>query len=114
MFAVNDWQPISPRVLENIHGRLLLLKGKKLNPSHYQQVRRAFERIAVRSHRLTTRGRPWVWKLKDEVLNYPGGPDEWWQAYKHSVLVQTMEYLNTFAVIEANQTDGPKEPGPSL
>jgi len=57
--------------------------GRKPNPSHYQRVRRAFEHFAVRSHRLTTRGRPWVWRLKDEILNYPGGPDEWWWTYQH-------------------------------
>jgi len=82
-FAVNDWRPMVAAVVMDQVFWELEYYGRKPNPSHYQRVRRAFEHFAVRSHRLTTRGRPWVWRLKDEILNYPGGPDEWWWTYQH-------------------------------
>jgi hypothetical protein len=80
-FAVNDWNPITARhVIEHVFWGEALLKERPLNPSHYQRVRHAFERIAVRSHRLTTRGRPWVWKLKPEIA---ADPETWWRKHKH-------------------------------
>jgi hypothetical protein len=80
-FAINDWNPITARhVLETVFVHRLLIEGKKLDASHYQRVRHAFERIAVRSHRLTTRGRPWVWKLKPEIA---ADPETWWRKHKH-------------------------------
>jgi hypothetical protein len=80
-FAVNDWNPITARrVLEGAFVHYLLIEGGRLNASHYQRVRHAFERIAVRSHRLTTRGRPWVWRLKSEIA---ADPETWWRKHKH-------------------------------
>lgn len=77
-FAVNDWKPMTAAgVMDCVY------YCEKLNASHYQRVRRTFELFAIRTHRLTTRGRPWVWAPKDEILNYLGGPDEWWWHYKH-------------------------------
>jgi len=76
--AVSDWKPmVAAVVMDHVFWQLKYY-GRKPTASHYQRVRRAFELFAVRSHRLTTRGRPWVWRPKDEILNYPGGPHEWW------------------------------------
>jgi hypothetical protein len=78
---VNDWKPITPRrVLESVFPQETLLERKPLDGSHYQRVRRAFERIAYRTERLKTRGRPWVWALKPEIA---ADPETWWERHKH-------------------------------
>jgi hypothetical protein len=82
-FAIAGWGLLNSQVVMQGAFWRLPYDGRKCNASHYQQVRRAFERFAVRDHRLASRGRPWVWRPKDEIMNYPGGPDEWWWRYKH-------------------------------
>ena len=82
-FAVNGWRPTVAAVVMHQAFWELEHYGQKPNPSHYQRVRRAFERFAVRTERLKTRGRPWLWAPKPEIMNHPGGPDEWWERHLH-------------------------------
>jgi len=113
-FAVRDWQPMTADVVMDAVFWELKYYNRRPSASHYQRVRRAMERFAVRDKRLPGRGRPWVWRLKDEILSYPGGPEEWWWGYKHPFRQSAMdkyleeEYLNTTAITKADQTDEPK------
>ena len=71
-------------------------KAEKPNPSHYQRARRALSAFAVRSHRLTTRGRPWVWVIKPEILvEMQRDPAEWWWKYQHPFRAELSKYLHS-------------------
>jgi hypothetical protein len=42
-------------------------QGKPLTPMHYAYTRRALDRIAERVGHGLGRGRPWLWRLKEEA-----------------------------------------------
>src|SRR5262245_11268421 len=78
LFAACNWRPLSSQEVR------AWLAPYPENAGQRQRLRKALEFFAVRSHRGSTRGRPWTWRLKDEIVDYPGGPDSWyWEQHLH-------------------------------
>jgi hypothetical protein len=54
------------QVIEWTCCRKRLLHGRRIERHDYRAARRALERIAARVGRGSSRGRPWIWRLRNE------------------------------------------------